>query len=96
MQLHELILNCPNCNSWYTRKTTPESEFIESTHGLAGFKEVFYCNCHGGKTELKDAHEWDILTPYAELKLEMLKEELYYAEQRVEDIERKIKNIRGE
>lgn len=94
MNIQSLKLNCPTCDAWYSTNTAPESRLVEDER--YGFRTVYFCNCRNVKTELQDADEWNILTPYEEMRVELLKEELHLAEVRVKDLKTKISDITGE
>ena len=93
MQLDALILNCPMCDSWYTKDTAPSSDYCEHK---GNFRQLYFCNCNGKQTQLNDAHECNIITPYQEMQLQFLREQRDTLYKSIYTINRQIGDITGE
>ena len=89
MQLDQLVLNCPRCDSWYTESNAPISDFDDD------FRKVFSCNCNGGHTKLNHAYECNLITPYQEMQLEFLRGQRNSLYASISRINKQIEDITG-
>lgn len=95
MQLEEMIYHCNDCTAWYTKQSIPHSELKEVPKRFdkgTEVRESHTCSC-GGK--IHDAHETGTVTPYAELRIEILREQVEAYEDLIIHLESKIKNLGG-
>lgn len=89
MHLTELVLNCPDCGEWFTGRQA-HGRLVELENG--NIEEKFYCPNHA-ETELHDADTYGIPTPYAQLRAEVLKDELVKVQERERELEKEIKKL---
>tara|TARA_R110000744_G_scaffold380326_3_gene500729 strand:+ start:3487 stop:3777 length:291 start_codon:yes stop_codon:yes gene_type:complete len=88
MMIQGLVLNCPNCDSWYTGK---ERDVIKN----ARFDEVTFlssclctsCLSNGSEVELKNAYECHIQTPYQALREEFIRRQISALEHQIQGLE---------
>ncbi len=97
MDLEGLHYHCQNCTEWFTEKTIPHSELVEVKKTGLGkkgkrIKEIYTCECGG---EILDAHETNTVTPYQELQLEMLQDQVNVFEEQIELLNQRMSNIDG-
>jgi len=86
-----LILNCQSCGAWF-REDDPavvsEPDFDEKDR----FEVKHFCpNCL--QSELKDAYEWGIRTPWQEARAEEINAEIDDLEKRIDELKDELKNF---
>jgi hypothetical protein len=93
MNLQGLIYHCHDCTEWFTKKTIPHTEYAELEEEDKYIRQIHTCHCGG---EVSDAHETHTVTPYEELQLEMLQDQVDVYENQIDLLKRRMTNIDGE
>jgi hypothetical protein len=93
MDVMNLTFHCSGCDEWFTRASIPRTE-MDDEEFMQNDRIVnnHYCNCG---QPVYDAHETGTTTPYDELRLKVLEEQVDSLQDMINRLQNQMTNIDG-